>query len=99
MSDGIIFNDMTERKSKTSRAKSKGAALSKRQSRATVSPEYREYEERYARLGQDRPKLSPAEFEKLDDELLELLALDPDEMTDEQLVRVQELEYLLIDSD
>lgn len=64
-----------------------------------VSPEYREYEKRYAELGEDRPKLSTEEFEELDDELLELLALDADQMTDEQVVRLQELEYLLIDSE
>lgn len=64
-----------------------------------ASPEYREYEKRYAELGEDRPKLSAEEFDALDDELLELLARDADQMTDEQVVRLQELEYLLIDSE
>lgn len=64
-----------------------------------MSPEYREYLKRYHELGEDRPKLSPAEFEEYDDELLELLALDDRFMTDEQIVRIQELEYLLIDAE
>ena len=66
---------------------------------AATSPEYREYEKRYAELGEDRPKLSPEEFERLDDELLELLALSDNAMTDEQIVRLQELEFLLIDTE
>lgn len=90
---------MTARKIKRTPTKRKGTPPSQKAARRIVSPEYREYEERYALLGQDRPKLSPAEFERLDDELLELLALDPTEMTDEQLVRIEELEYLLIESD
>jgi hypothetical protein len=79
--------------SKSSKTKTKRAP------RAATSPEYREYEKRYNELGQDRPKLSPEEFEALDDELLELLALDDSKMTDEQIVRIQELEYLLIDAE
>lgn len=63
------------------------------------SPEYQEYLRRYEILGEDRPKLSPAEFEQLDDELLELLARDSEDLTDEQIVRIQELEFLLIDSE
>lgn len=65
----------------------------------TATPEYREYEKRHAQLGEDRPKLSPEEFEQLDDELLELLALSDRAMTDEQIVRLQELEFLLIDAE
>ncbi len=77
---------------KTSTPKSKSSS-------ASTTPEYREYETRYKELGQDRPKLSPEEFEQLDDELLELLALDDNKMTDDQIVRIQELEYLLIDAE
>lgn len=87
---GIIFSAMATRKTSTSKAKS---------SATNTTPEYREYEKRHRELGEDRPKLSPEEFEKLDDELLELLALDDSEMTDEQIVRIQELEYLLIDAE
>jgi hypothetical protein len=64
-----------------------------------TSIEYREYEKRYVELGEDRPKLTPEEFEQYDDELLELLALNDKVMTDEQIVRIQELEYLLIDAE
>lgn len=63
------------------------------------SVEYREYEKRHVELGEDRPKLTPEEFEQYDDELLELLALNDSIMTDEQIVRIQELEYLLIDAE
>lgn len=63
------------------------------------SPEYRAYEKRYAELGEERPKLTPEEFESYEDELLDLLALNDREMTDDQIVRIQELEYLLIDAE
>lgn len=72
---------------------------SKAKSKPITSVEYREYEKRYHELGEDRPKLTPEEFEQYDDELLELLALDDRVMTDEQIVRIQELEYLLIDAE
>ena len=77
----------------------KSSKTLKKKLTVNASPEYREYEKRYNELGEDRPKLSPEEFDLLDDELLELLALDDDEMTDEQIVRIQELEYLLIDAE
>jgi hypothetical protein len=63
------------------------------------TPEYRAYERRYTELGEDRPKLTPEEFESYEDELLDLLALNDREMTDDQIVRIQELEYLLIDAE
>jgi hypothetical protein len=64
------------------------------------SPEYREYLERYEMAGADRPRLSPREFDRLDDELLDLLALEAEiGLDDEQIVRLQELEYLLLDSE
>jgi hypothetical protein len=81
---------MTTRKTSNPKSKSR---------RATTSPEYREYEKRFNELGEDRPKLSPEDFEQFDDELLELLALDDNLMTDDQIVRIQELEYLLIDAE
>jgi hypothetical protein len=89
-SNGIIFAVMTSRKSTTPKAKTE---------KVIKSPEYRAYEKRYLEMGEDRPKLSPQEFEELDDELLELLALDDVLMTDDQIVRIQELEYLLIDAE
>lgn len=64
-----------------------------------VSPEYREYLKRHQELGEERPQLSPEEFEASEDELLDLLALDDEAMTDEQIVRIQELEFLLIDTE
>ncbi len=64
-----------------------------------VSPEYEEYLERYELMGKDHPLLSPEEFDKLDDELLDLLDLEPASLSDDQVVRIRELEFLLIDSD
>ena len=82
---------MATRKTNPTKPKSKTTAPS--------SPEYREYEKRHAELGEDRPKLTPEEFEELDDELLELLAVSNKPMSDEQIVRLQELEFLLIDAE
>jgi hypothetical protein len=64
-----------------------------------ITPEYREYLERYAEFGEGRPRLSPDEFDRLDDELLELLDLSGRQLSDEQIVRIQELEFLLIDTE
>ena len=64
------------------------------------SDEYREYLQRYELSGAGRPRLSPAEFDLLDDELLDLLALETEVgLDDEQIIRLQELEYLLLDSE
>lgn len=64
------------------------------------SAEYRDYLQRYELAGADRPRLSPKEFDRLDDELLDLLALETEiGLDDEQIIRLQELEYLLLDSD
>jgi hypothetical protein len=62
------------------------------------SEEYESYLERYELSGEDRPKLSPEEFDHLDDELLDLLALDADgeELTEDQEERYLELMYLLV---
>jgi hypothetical protein len=64
------------------------------------SDEYREYLQRYAMAGAGRPHLSPKEFDRLDDELLDLLAAETEVgLDDEEIVRKQELEYLLLDSE
>lgn len=81
---------MTERKAKP-KPKSK--------TESTQTPEYRDYLKRHAELGEERPQLSPKEFELAEDELLDLLALDDDRMSDDDIVRIQELEYLLIDAE
>ncbi len=78
---------------KTTRAKKET------RTKAQWSPEYEEYLERYELLGEGRPRLSPKEFDKYDDELLDLLELSNGELTDDQIVRIEELEYLLIDSE
>ncbi len=67
--------------------------------RAKFTPEYEEYLERYQEFGEGRPRLTPDEFDKLDDELLDLLDQSHGNLSDEQAIRVQELEYLLIDSE
>ncbi len=63
------------------------------------SDEYVEYLERLELFGEGRPRLSPSEFDRFDDEMLDLLALEIEQgvLTDEQIVRLQELEYLLLD--
>ncbi len=65
------------------------------------SPEYLDYLERYQEFGEGRKRLSAAEFDKLDDELLELLDLSAQgqQLSDDQIIRIEELEYLLIDSE
>ncbi len=75
--------------------------------RTTAAPkenyteEYSEYLERYELYGEGRPKLTPSEFERLDEELIDLLALEADQgvLNDDQIVRLQELEFLLLDSE
>jgi len=64
----------------------------------SYSEEYHEYLERHELFGEGRPKLSPEEFELLDDELLELLEEETAGglLTPEQQTRVEELEYLLV---
>lgn len=64
----------------------------------SYSEEYVSYLERYELSGEDRPKLSPEEFDRLDDELLDLLALDAEgqELTEDQEERYLELMYLLV---
>jgi len=48
--------------------------------------------------GEDRPRLSPSEFNRLDDELLDLLGeAEEGKLSDEQTIRLHELEYLLLD--
>lgn len=82
---------MAARKSSTPKPKNSSAG--------GKTPEYREYEKRHAELGEERPKLTQQEFESYEDELLDLLALNDREMTDDEIVRIQELEYLLIDAE
>ena len=67
----------------------------------TYSDEYAEYLERYELYGEGRPRLSPSEFDHLDEEMLELLELEGEKgvLDDEQIVRLQELEYLLLDTE
>jgi len=60
--------------------------------------EYRKYLERYEIMGEGRPKLSPEEYDCLDDEILDLLALEAEtgNLSPQQEERYQELLYLLI---
>ncbi len=86
----------------TSRKKNTARTARARQARRATeySAEYLDYLERYKIAGGDRPLLSPREFDRLDDELLDLLALDLEVgLDDEQVVRLQELEYLLLESE
>jgi hypothetical protein len=64
----------------------------------SYSEEYASYLKRYELFGEGQPKLSPEEFDRLDDELLDLLALDAEgqELTEDQEERYLELMYLLV---
>jgi hypothetical protein len=64
----------------------------------SYSEEYASYLERYGLFSEGQPKLSPEEFDRLDDELLDLLALDAEgqELTEDQEERYLELMYLLV---
>jgi len=64
----------------------------------SYSEEYASYLERYELFSEGQPKLSPEEFDHLDDELLDLLALDAEgyELTEDQEERYLELMYLLV---
>ncbi len=87
-------------KSSARKSPSKKTPIKKEtQAKAEFSPEYEEYLERYELMGEGRPRLSSAEFDKLDDELLDLLDIEPDTLSDDQVVRIRELEFLLIDSE
>ncbi len=70
-------------------------------SKENYTEEYTEYLERYELYGEGRPRLTPSEFERLDEELIDLLALEADHgvLNDDQIVRLQELEFLLLDSE
>lgn len=65
----------------------------------THTEEYSDYLERYELYGEGRPRLSASEFNRYDEELLDLLALQGEQgpLSDEEVIRLQELEYLLLD--
>ena len=64
----------------------------------SYSEEYANYLERYELFAEEQLKLSPEEFDRLDDELLDLLALDAEgqELSEDQEERYLELMYLLV---
>ncbi|MBI3741244.1 MAG: hypothetical protein HY257_05755 [Chloroflexi bacterium] len=66
-----------------------------------ATEEYRDYLDRYRLSGKGRPRLNPTEFEKMDNELIDILTIQTEvgALADEQIVRLQELEYLLLESD
>ncbi len=99
-------------KSKSSSKKRSASRKSVRRSKPKVNPrqqskpgsiehteEYSDYLERYELYGEGRPRLSPSEFERYDEELLDLLALQGEQgsLSDDEVIRLQELEYLLLD--
>ena len=68
------------------------------QEKKKYSEEYASYLERYELFSEGQPMLSLEEFDHLDDELLDLLALDAEgqELTEDQEERYLELMYLLV---
>lgn len=82
------------------RSKPKASSVGKRKPTAiALTEEYSDYLERYELYGEERPRLSPSEFNRFDEELLDLLALQGDQgsLSDDEIIRLQELEYLLLD--
>jgi hypothetical protein len=76
------------------------APATTRAPRPTYSEEYAGYLERHALIGAGHPRLAPDEFDRLDDEMLDLLDLEfKVGLNDEQIIRLQELEFLLLDSE
>ncbi len=82
---------------KRKKMSTRAAARKPQSATARYTAEYRDYLKRYEMLGEGRPRLSPAKFDRLDEELLDLLGLDTERgLSDEEIVRLQELEYLLL---
>ncbi len=90
-------------KSATRKTSSTGMKKSEAPKRAPVSKEnytdeYVEYLERYEMSGEGRPKLGPAEFDRMDDEMWDLIDIETAQgnLNDEQTVRYRELEFMLL---
>ena len=76
------------------------APATPRAPKSANSEEYAGYLERHALFGAGHPRLSSDEFDRLDDEMLDLLDLEfKTGLNDEQIIRLQELEFLLLDSE
>lgn len=76
------------------------SATPKAAKKEKYSEEYAEYLERYELFGEGRPRLTQADFDRLDEELLDLIALELERgLNDEQTIRLKELEFLLLDSE
>ena len=76
------------------------ASATVRAPKPTYSEEYAGYLERHALFGAGHPLLSSDEFDRLDDEMLDLLDQEfKAGLNDEQIIRLQELEFLLLDSE
>jgi hypothetical protein len=76
------------------------SAAPARAPKPAYTEEYADYLQRYAMYGTGRPHLSPADFDRLDDEMLDLLGIQAEiGLNDDQIVRLQELEFLLLDSE
>ena len=88
------------RKAASAKKTSVRAPAPTRAPKPTYSEEYAEYLERYALFGMGHPRLSSDEYDRLDDEMLDLLDLQfKAGLNDEQIIRLQELEFLLLDSE
>ena len=74
--------------------------MTTRAPKPSYSEEYAGYLERHALFGAGHPRLTSDEFDRLDDEMLDLLDLEfKVGLNDEQIIRLQELEFLLLDSE
>ncbi len=87
--------------SKSTPARKTGAPAKVSAPKPGYTEEYAEYLERYELFGEGRPRLSPAEFDRLDEEFLDLIDQQTEQgvLSPDQEVRYQELEFLLLESD
>ncbi len=96
----IVKTKAAARKPASAKPTRARASAPARAPQPAYSEEYADYLQRYALYGTARPRLSPAEFDRLDDEMLDLLGTQAElGLNDEQVVRLQELEFLLLDSE
>ena len=88
------------RKTASGKKASTRAPATTRAPKPTYSEEYAGYLERHALFGAGHPRLTSDEFDRLDDEMLDLLDQEfKMGLNDEQIIRLQELEFLLLDSE
>jgi hypothetical protein len=96
----LISTKPSIRKAAADKKATRRATGTARAPKPTYSEEYAGYLERHALFGAGHPRLTSDEFDRLDDEMLDLLDMEfKIGLNDEQIIRLQELEFLLLDSE